>query len=311
MASAMEKALIKQGMPDKTARKEAKARIEAMKIAKIRKQEKKRLKKKILESMVWEDRENRIFERRETEPRVQQKGWHRERILRGTWDFENVNPANSTPGNGMSSEHHLSKYQPKMNIPPQSIEGTVDNEGEGGTLKEGTVLSTASKSLNSFMPLYAEAMRIHRVTRVSTGFGHTICCTDQGACLTFGRGKDGQLGHSKSQDQFTPAVIESLREVFVIDVGAGLSHSCVISRPSDRLIFCFGDFSFNWLPMETVRKADLDEVSWSHRKQLTGNLRNSYGNVSVRANWAESLVWIFILLGGFAGILWLIIIIFQ
>ena len=240
MASAMEKALIKQGMPDKTARKEAKARIEAMKIAKIRKQGKKRLKKKILESMVWEDRENRIFERRETEPRVQQKGWHRERILRGTWDFENVNPANSTPGNGMSSEHHLSKYQPKMNIPPQSIEGTVDNEGEGGTLKEGTVLSTASKSLNSFMPLYAEAMRIHRVTRVSTGFGHTICCTDQGACLTFGRGKDGQLGHSKSQDQFTPAVIESLREVFVIDVGAGLSHSCVISRPSDRLIFCFG-----------------------------------------------------------------------
>ena len=42
MASAMEKALIKQGMPDKTARKEAKARIEAMKIAKIRKQEKRK-----------------------------------------------------------------------------------------------------------------------------------------------------------------------------------------------------------------------------------------------------------------------------
>src|SRR6056300_1040311 len=73
----------------------------------------------------------------------------------------------------------------------------------------------------------------------------------------------------------------------------------------------FSDFSFNWLPMETVRKADLDEVSWSQRKQLTGNLRNSYGNVSVGANWAESLVWIFMLLGGFAGILWLIIIIFQ
>ena len=150
MASAMEKALIKQGMPDKTARKEAKARIEAMKIAKIRKQEKKRLKKKILESMVWEDRENRIFERRETEPRVQQKGWHRERILRGTWDFENVNPANSTPGNGMSSEHHLSKYQPKMNIPPQSIEGTVDNEGEGGTLKE------KSQNEQTFVNSFAE-----------------------------------------------------------------------------------------------------------------------------------------------------------
>ena len=44
MAAAMEKALIKQGMPDKNAKKELKARIEAMKIAKIRKREKKRLK---------------------------------------------------------------------------------------------------------------------------------------------------------------------------------------------------------------------------------------------------------------------------
>jgi hypothetical protein len=65
------------------------------------------------------------------------------------------------------------------------------------------------------------------------------------------------------------------------------------------------------LPMETVRKADLDEVSWSQRKQLTGNLRNSYRNVPGGATWAESLVWIFILMGGFAGILWLIITIFQ
>ena len=83
----------------------------------------------------------------------------------------------------------------------------------------------------------------------------------------------------------------------------------VAINPIDEAIF--SDFSFNWLPMETVRKADLDEVSWSQRKQLTGNLRNSYGNVSVGANWAESLVWIFMLLGCFAGILWLIIIIFQ
>jgi hypothetical protein len=40
-------------------------------------------------------------------------------------------------------------------------------------------------------------------------------------------------------------------------------------------------------------------------------LRNSYRNVSVEETWAEGLVWIFVLLGGFAGILWLIIIIFQ
>ena len=49
----------------------------------------------------------------------------------------------------------------------------------------------------------------------------------------------------------------------------------------------------------------LNEVSWKQRKQLTSNLRNHYGNVSVGSNWGENLVWI-LLLGGFAGLLVLI-----
>ena len=47
----------------------------------------------------------------------------------------------------------------------------------------------------------------------------------------------------------------------------------VAINPIDEVIF--SDFSFNWLPMETVRKTDLHEGSWPQRKQLTGNLRNS------------------------------------
>jgi hypothetical protein len=35
-------------------------------------------------------------------------------------------------------------------------------------------------------------------------------------------------------------------------------------------------------------------------------LGNHYGNVSVGTNWGENLVWIFLLLGGFAGLLVLI-----
>ena len=76
-------------------------------------------------------------------------------------------------------------------------------------------------------------------------------------------------------------------------------------KPIDEVIF--SDFSFNWLPMETVKKADLHENSWTQRKQLTSNFRNSYANVSVGATWGENLVWIFLLLGGFAGVLMLII----
>jgi hypothetical protein len=68
----------------------------------------------------------------------------------------------------------------------------------------------------------------------------------------------------------------------------------------------FSDFSFNWLPMETVKKADLHDESWTRRKQLSGDLKNRYANVSVGASWGENLVWIFLLLGGFAGVFVLI-----
>ena len=179
--------------------------------------------------MLWEDRENRIFDRREFEPRIVQKGWERQRIMRGTVL-------------GTMAKKHLKVYKPTLDIPERPIEALAEDENGGGgaTLKDGTMLADASKSLSTFMPLYLESIRIHRVTKVSTGFGHTLLCTDMGACLSFGRGMDGQLGHGRNANNFTPTVIDSLREVFVIDVGAGLSHSCVISRPSDRFIFCMG-----------------------------------------------------------------------
>jgi hypothetical protein len=79
----------------------------------------------------------------------------------------------------------------------------------------------------------------------------------------------------------------------------------VAIKPIDEVIF--SDFSFNWLPMETVKKGDLYEESWAQRKQLTSNLRDHYGNVSVGASWGENVVWILLLLGGgFAGLLLLI-----
>ncbi len=225
----MQRALEKEGMPKKAARKEAASRLEARRAAKKRKLAAKKLKDRIKMEMLWEDRENRIFDRREFEPRIVQKGWERQRIMRGTVL-------------GTMAKKHLKVYKPTLDIPERPIEALAEDENGGGgaTLKDGTMLADASKSLSTFMPLYLESIRIHRVTKVSTGFGHTLLCTDMGACLSFGRGMDGQLGHGRNANNFTPTVIDSLREVFVIDVGAGLSHSCVISRPSDRFIFCMG-----------------------------------------------------------------------
>ena len=65
----------------------------------------KKLKQKAYMDMIWEDRENRIWERRENEPRIEESGWERERILRGIKC-------------GTMADHHLSVHKPKI-VPPQ------------------------------------------------------------------------------------------------------------------------------------------------------------------------------------------------
>ena len=74
------------GFGQKT-KKQEKKEAKEMKERKIRKQKRKNylkaLKKKAYMEMIWEDRENRIWDRRENEPRIEESGWERERILRG------------------------------------------------------------------------------------------------------------------------------------------------------------------------------------------------------------------------------------
>ena len=112
-------------------------------------------------------------------------------------------------------------------------------------------------------------------------------------CGIYQNREHSNLKSDKNIIKILPEKILSRSEIGNVDI-----------KPIDDVIF--SDFSFNWLPMETVKKADLHEESWSQGKQLTHNLKNHYGNVSVGAAWGENLVWIFLLLGGFAGLLVLI-----
>ena len=85
----------------------------------------KKLKKKAFMEMLWEDRENRIWDRRENEPRIEESGWERERILRGIKC-------------GTMAERHLKVHKPKIKAPPRMM-SLLDDEGEGedlGNMKE-------------------------------------------------------------------------------------------------------------------------------------------------------------------------------
>ena len=210
----------------KQIRREAEEKAARNKRIRKKKAYMKKLKKKAFMEMLWEDRENRIWERRQ-EVRIEESGWERERILRGIKC-------------GTMAKKHLATHKPKIVPPPRALGLDDEEDGDGQTLRDGTVLAKASNALSTFMPLYSEALRPYRVTKISTGFQHTLVCTDQGVCLSFGRGKDGQLGHNHFKNVAAPTVIGSLRDVFVIDVAAGLAHSCVISRPHDRYVFSMG-----------------------------------------------------------------------
>ena len=131
----------------------------------------KKLKKKAFMEMLWEDRENRIWERRQ-EVRIEESGWERERILRGIKC-------------GTMAKKHLATHKPKIVPPPRALGLDDEEDGDGQTLRDGTVLAKASNALSTFMPLYSEALRPYRVTKISTGFQHTLVCTDQGVCLSF------------------------------------------------------------------------------------------------------------------------------
>ena len=47
-----------------------------------------------------------------------------------------------------------------------------------------------------------------RVVGVAAGALHSIALAADGRVFTFGRGRDGQLGHGDEEDQLTPRVVE-------------------------------------------------------------------------------------------------------
>lgn len=53
--------------------------------------------------------------------------------------------------------------------------------------------------------------------------------SDEGRVLTWGHGRQGQLGHGTSQNCETPKVVEGLREEHIIYVACGSSSSAAIT----------------------------------------------------------------------------------
>ena len=88
------------------------------------------------------------------------------------------------------------------------------------------------------VPRLVEALGGKKVTGASAGDSHTAVWTNAGVLFTFGRGKDGPLGHGGEADEHVPRRVEALGGKKVIGTSAGAYHTAVWTDAGE--IFTFG-----------------------------------------------------------------------
>ena len=67
-----------------------------------------------------------------------------------------------------------------------------------------------------------------RVSFVACGGQHTLVLAE-GLVLSFGCGRDGQLGHGDAESVWTPKVVTALERTRVVQVAAGGGHSMALT----------------------------------------------------------------------------------
>ena len=90
-------------------------------------------------------------------------------------------------------------------------------------------------------PQLIEALQEYEVHKIECGEKHSIALLLDGKVLTWGTGSFGQLGHGDYEHQPIPKVIESLLDVPISEIYAGLSHTGMMTATGK--VFTFGS---NW-----------------------------------------------------------------
>ena len=89
-------------------------------------------------------------------------------------------------------------------------------------------------------PAVIERLRGVRVVSIAAGFRHSMVLTDEGVVYSFGAGHHGQLGLGDEQSRYGPKVIKALRDVRVVAIAAGRTHSLALTDEGTVLSFGYG-----------------------------------------------------------------------
>ncbi|KAM9808340.1 putative E3 ubiquitin-protein ligase HERC3 [Neosynchiropus ocellatus] len=87
-------------------------------------------------------------------------------------------------------------------------------------------------------PTLVTPLNMKRSVQISCGREHTAVLTKDGAVLTFGSGRFGQLGHNSFRQELQPRLVAELWGARVIRIACGSYHTLVLT--DRRSVFSFG-----------------------------------------------------------------------
>ncbi|KAG3262427.1 HECT and RLD domain containing E3 ubiquitin protein ligase 2, transcript variant X1 [Ictidomys tridecemlineatus] len=96
-------------------------------------------------------------------------------------------------------------------------------------------------------PRVIESLRGIEVVDVAAGGAHSACVTAAGDLYTWGKGRYGRLGHSDSEDQLKPKLVEALQGHRVVDIACGSGDAQTLSLTDDDTVWSWGDGDYGKL----------------------------------------------------------------
>lgn len=110
-----------------------------------------------------------------------------------------------------------------------------------GQLGLDAPLEEDKQPAKKLLPCLLEKLQDHLITDIQAGNDHSMALTEQGDKLfTWGQGKFGALGLSRSQNMKAPAEVELPPGARILAIAAGARHSAFITEQKKLYVFGLG-----------------------------------------------------------------------
>lgn len=120
--------------------------------------------------------------------------------------------------------------------------GAVYSFGSNSSGQLGHGVNTDGNAADEYEPRLIRSLQGIRIIQAATGAGRTMLISDSGKVYAFGKDSFGEAEHGVqgSKTVRTPQLVESLKDIFVVQAAIGKFFTAVLSREGRVYTFCWG-----------------------------------------------------------------------